>query len=282
MAAVARHISSHRDVSGDLLIKATVAAYAPALTQMGPLPFVLVCMHLGPSVEVACTRGGRVRRGREVAGDLDIVPAHTPSTWELKQPAHILIVRVPEGLLRHTAQQLNLSDPSIEIADRFLLRDPVLEHLCWAIKAEVDAGHSTGPEFLQMIGRAMAVRLLQRHSARSLPMREVGGGVSAAKVKAIVTYIEDNLGQELPLSNIAQVVGVSVSHLKSLFKQATGTPVHQYVLRRRVERAAAMINDRQLSIAQIATAVGFAHQSHLSRHMRKYLATTPSQLRNQA
>ena len=56
-------------------------------------------------------------------------------------------------------------------------------------------------------------------------------------------------------------------------------PVHQYILRRRVERAKLLLQDRSLSIAQVAFATGFAHQSHLARHMRKILGMTPAVVR---
>ena len=68
-------------------IKAWVSTFEAGLTEIDEMPHAIVCMHLGPSVEVRCTRGGMVREGREVAGDLDIVPARTAASWEMKQEA---------------------------------------------------------------------------------------------------------------------------------------------------------------------------------------------------
>lgn len=84
-------------------ISAAVNAFQAGLTQIPALPYAIVCMHLGPSVEVTCSRGGRLRHGREVAGDLDIVPARTPSAWETKQSGTSLIIRVPDLLLQDVA-----------------------------------------------------------------------------------------------------------------------------------------------------------------------------------
>ena len=262
-------------------LSASVREFRAGRKEMEPQPYAIVCMHLGPSVEVSCIRGGRVRHGREVAGDLDIIPAHTPSAWEMKQSGTTLVMRVPDALLRSVAQDLDLNPAFIGVADRFQLRDPVIEHLGWALKAEIESGEATGPLFRESIGTALAARLLQRHNCRSLPMREVQGGMSAAKLKQIVTYIEDNLESELSLAEIASIASISVSHLKTLFRQSTGTPVHQYVLRRRVERAKALLRDPELSIAQIAFATGFAHQSHLARHMRRICGTTPAAARKE-
>lgn len=262
-------------------VHATVNSFAAGVTEMDAMPYAIVCMHLGPSVEVVCTRGGKMRHGREVAGDLDIIPARTPSAWEMKQEGTTLIMRVPDSLLQSVATQLEMDPSCIEIADRFQLRDPVIEHIGWAIKADIESGSTGGRLFRESLGTALATRLLQRHNRRSLPMREVQGGMSAWKLKQVISHIEDNLESELSLAEIAAVAGVSVSHLKTLFRQSTGTPVHQYVLRRRVERAKLLLQDRNLSIAQVAFATGFAHQSHLARHMRKILGMTPAAVRKE-
>lgn len=236
-------------------------------------------MHLGPSVEVRCLRGGRIRQGRQVAGDLDIVPAHTASVWEAKDAGRVLVVRVPEALLRKVAQDLGMNADCIDVADHFQLRDPMIEHIGWALKADVDSGCLAGPLFRNSLGNALAARLLQRQNERCVPVREMPGGLSAEKLQRVVSYIEDNLESELPLADIAAIAGISVSHLKTLFRHSMDSPVHRYVLRRRVERAQLLLQDRSLSIAQIAFATGFAHPSHLARHMRKLLGVTPTAVR---
>lgn len=261
---------------GQSTINATVNNFAAGLIRIDAIPYAIVCMHIGPSVEVICDRGGKLRHGREVAGDLDIIPAHTPAAWETKQSGTTLIMRVPDELLRKVASELDMDPGNIEIADRFQLRDPFIEHIGWAIKADIDSGGAGGRLFRESLGTALAARLLQRHNRRSLPMRDPQGGLSAWKLKLVVSHIEDNLESELSLAEIAKVAGVSVSHLKTLFRRSTGTPVHQYILRRRVERAKLLLQDDSLSIAQIAFATGFAHQSHLARHMRKILGVTPA------
>src|ERR1044072_5107247 len=111
---------------GHTTVAVAINSFQPGLTQIPALPYAIVCMHLGPSVEVTCSRGGRLRHGREVAGDLDIIPARTPSAWETKQGGTTLIMRVPDTLLKSVASELEVNPGSIEIADRFQLRDPVI------------------------------------------------------------------------------------------------------------------------------------------------------------
>jgi len=263
-------------------IKAWVSTFAAGLTEIAEMPHALVCMHLGTSVEVRCTRGGTLREGREVAGDLDIIPARTASFWELQQEGTALFMCVPDELLRAVATQLDRDPNDIEIADRFQMRDPVIEHIGWTIKADIDSNLTGGRLLRDSLGVALAARLLQRHYRGSLPMREVRGGLTHTKLERVIAHIEDNLASKLSLPGIAEIAGMSVSHLKTLFRNSTGVPVYEYVLRRRVERAQLLLRNQRFSIAEIAVATGFAHQSHLARHMHRILGYTPSSVRGRS
>ena len=275
-------------------IKAWVSTFAAGLTEIGEMPYAIVCMHLGPSVEVRCMRNGTVHQGREVAGDLDIIPARTVSSWEVKQDSTALVMCVPDELLRAVAARLDRDPREIDIADRFQMRDPVIEHIGWTLKADIDSNldratgvsgsreipRETGGHLLRdSLGVALAARLLQRHYRGSLPMREIRGGLTHTKLERVIAHIEDNLADKLSLPGIAEVAGMSVSHLKTLFRNSTGVPVYEYVLRRRVERAQLLLRNHKMSIAEIALATGFAHQSHLARHMHRILGYTPSAVR---
>jgi AraC family transcriptional regulator len=260
-------------------IKAWVSTFAAGLTEIAEMPYAMVCMHLGASVEVRCMRGGTLRHGREVAGDLDIIPARTASSWELKQEGTALIMCVPDELLSAVAAQLDRNPGDIEIADRFQMRDPVIEHIGWTLKADIDSNLTGGRLLRDSLGVALAARLLQRHYRGSLPMREIRGGLSHTKLERVIAHIEDNLASKLSLPGIAEIAGISVSHLKTLFRNSTGVPVYEYVLRRRVERAQLLLRNQRFSIAEVAVATGFAHQSHLARHMHRILGYTPSSLR---
>jgi AraC family transcriptional regulator len=53
-------------------------------------------------------------------------------------------------------------------------------------------------------------------------------------------------------------------------------PAHQYVVRRRVERAKMLLLQGRLAMSQVALESGFAHQSHMARCMRRVLGMTPA------
>ena len=55
-----------------------------------------------------------------------------------------------------------------------------------------------------------------------------------------------------PVRRLARVSGVSEAHFARSFKEAFGVPPHRYLLTRRLERAAALLRDTDLSITEIA------------------------------
>ncbi len=105
------------------------------------------------------------------------------------------------------------------------------------------------------------------------------GGFSERALEQATDYINDNLSQKLTLTEIAGVVNLSPYHLARLFKATIGLSPHQYVIHQRVERAKTLLVGADLSIVDVAGAVGFANQSHLAFHVRRLLGVSPKALR---
>jgi AraC family transcriptional regulator len=239
----------------------------------------IVSIHMGASVHIGCRRGGQYHCGLSVHGDIDIIPPDTPSRWELREKDTSFIIRVPTSFLSLVAGESGIDPDSVEIVNRFQLRDPQMEHIGWALKAEMDAEYRSGRLYLDSLATAMAACLLDRHCSTSRIARAHSQGMAGYRLRQVQSYIEYNLGRELSLQEIAGVAGVSVSHCNAAFRKAVGMPVHQYVIQRRVDRAKTLLGEGHLSISQIAVETGFAHQSHLAYHVRRLLGVSPLSLR---
>ena len=234
---------------------------------------------VGPPVRVSCRAEGLSQLGVTVAGDVYIVPAGMSTVWEIEGAITALLVRVPQALLEKVASETERDGSATEIVPRLLTRDPQIEHIAWALKAEFEGGDTNGGLFLDSLGTALALHLLARHSSRSLAPDPVKGGMPVPRLRKLLAYIEDNLDGPLTLASLAEVVDLSSSHLRALFRQSMGLSVHQYVVRRRVERARTLLESGKHSSTEVALASGFAHQSHLARQMRRILGVTPTEVR---
>jgi len=100
-----------------------------------------------------------------------------------------------------------------------------------------------------------------------------------AKLRRVIAHIRSNLDQELDVESLAKLAGASASCFARAFLQQVGVTPHAYVLDQRVERAKALLEGTDLSLAEVALAVGFTSQSCLNVAFRGRAGTTPGRFR---
>jgi AraC family transcriptional regulator len=228
-------------------------------------------IYTGAPIAGVCSSGERFL---SQAGELDLMPAGYADSWREESEGASLWLGLSQRLLHRAADDLGL-DHGRGLDLQHQIRDPRIEHIAWALEAERRSGYENGALYRESLGLALSVHLLRRYAAP----RPIQAGLSRVRLRKLTEYIDAHLTQELSLSELANVAGLSATHLKLQFRQATGQPVHQYVMRQRVEHARQLLEDTELSISQVALDTGFAHQSHLARCMRRLLGTTPSSVR---
>lgn len=234
-------------------------------------------MHFGPPVNADCfCDGTRVRRVQKL-GDFGFVPAGMDSSWEDDAECQILRLGLPPSLLEQVTEELSGDASKIDVMPRMALPDARIEAIGFAIKAELEADTPSDSLFIDHLASALAVRLVETATdSRPNSARYHEPRLSPRQLTLLTDFIEANLDQPLRLADLAALVGVSVTRLKTLFRNSTGAPVHQYVIRRRVEHARALIATTRTPASEIALAAGFANQSHMSTTMRRVLGLTPS------
>jgi AraC family transcriptional regulator len=252
----------------------------PGLVEFLGTPRVVVSLHVGASVTVDCRRGGERHRGTTIHGDLEIIPPNLGGVWELKARDTALVIGIKLRVLERVVQESGGDIGKLRVLNRFQARDPQIEHIGWALKAEMENGYPCGRSYTDALAMGLATRIVRNHSSLARESRTIKTAMPGRKLKAVLGYIEDNLGRDLGLDEIADVAGLSASHFKTMFRKSLGLPPHQYLIRRRVERAAMQLRRGKMPIGQIALENGFCHQSHLAMHTRRVLGLTPQQLRN--
>jgi AraC family transcriptional regulator len=248
---------------------------APAgVTTLRPIEDHLLTIHVGAPVRVACRYDGRSHRRLQSHGDIEVVPAGMSGVWEDATPSTALSLRLSPALIGAAATGLGLNPDRIVVEPRYQLRDPQIEHIGWALKAEMESGYPGGRLYAESLGLAMATCLLRLSG--SSPAQTPRHGLSGQQLRHVIDYIEVHLDRDLSLGQLAGVAGVSPSHFKALFRQSLGIPVHQYVVRCRIERARNLLLEGKLAMSQVALVTGFADQSHMARWMRRLHGVTPT------
>ncbi|UGQ46156.1 helix-turn-helix domain-containing protein [Massilia endophytica] len=232
----------------------------------------VLCLHLGAPVPVSYRAGQHERQGVRLHGQFCVVPAGSSTRWTLTKPATSLLLRLSPSLMAEAGQ-------GGDLASLIHIRDPHIERIGWMMQAEDHNAYPGGRLFADSLATALAARLIavQTGAAEHAPRR--GHALPQWRLRQVLDYVEAHLAHDLTLAELAGVAGFSLSHFKALFREATGMPVHRFVLERRVERARTHILQGKMSATDIALETGFAHPSHMARCLRRVLGLSPAQLR---
>ena len=226
-------------------------------------------------IRAQCQLDGKRLDHIQSFGDVTIQPAGVAGVWEDYGSCELLFFQMTPGFLRAAAQDLQLDPDRADLTPRLHARDPQIEHIAMAMKAGFESGEPFPSLYGQSLGLALASRLLDRFAGAGRPARQ---GLSRRQLQRVTEHIEAHLDEDLSLSQLAAIARVSVSHFTVLFRRSTGRSAHRYVIERRVAAARRLLGEGRMSIAEVALETGFAHQSHLSRCMRKLTGLTPGEV----
>ena len=109
-----------------------------------------------------------------------------------------------------------------------------------------------------------------------------GRGPSVEAIQRAVRFLEANYARPLVLGDIAGAVHLSPIYFGRLFRTATGLTPMAYLRGLRMDRAKRLLREEELSVAQVADAVGFADPYHFSRVFRQHEGLAPTRYRELA
>jgi AraC family transcriptional regulator len=236
-----------------------------------------VSMQVGRPLLVTSRCNGETLRRLQVPGDVKIVPPGVPRVWETESATIKLSMYLSPTLMFSTAEAMGVDPDRVAIAPRLHVRDPRIEYIGWAVKAELEAAEPLGRIYGDSLGIALASHLLRAYAP--VAAQRDNDRLPRRRLTRVLGYVRANIASDLSLAELAKIAGVSPSHFKTLFKETVGMPVHQYVIRRRVEYAAELLQAGDCALADVALQAGFANQSHMARCIRRMLHVTPAGLR---
>lgn len=147
-----------------------------------------------------------------------------------------------------------------------------MAELCSAIRSALDDERSTAEDSLRRIAEILQeLGETQATTARE----EVRGGLSPWQARKVTSHVEAHLDEPIRNEELAALVRLNPSHFGRAFRNSFGESPHEYVIRRRVERAQALMLSTAAPLSEIALDCGLADQAHLSRLFRRIVGETP-------
>jgi AraC-like DNA-binding protein len=192
------------------------------------------------------------------------------------------------------ATQLATDDPTVLKAPRDLglaelvaerhSADPIVERLSRALEAAESSDHGFGNLYADAVRLAIVTRLLSlRPDPEPKPEEQPARTTIALpkwRWKRVVEYVDSHLDETISLADMAAVAGLSRMYFAAQFRAATGIRPHEFLLRRRIDRAKQMLAETESTLVDVALSVGFQNQAHFTTVFRRFVGETPYRWRS--
>ena len=225
---------------------------------------------------------GKTHTGLYRHGEMLITPANTPLFVRWEGNENCLQIQLPDAFLKRVAEEtLGKNSDCLRLVPTFQCRNQQLEATATLLLAELEQRQSSNGLYLDSLANVLAVQLLRHYGTAPAQLPTYDGGLPTYQLNQVLDYIDAGLAEEIRLSNLAELLGMSPFHFGRMFKQSMGISPHQYVIQQRIERAKHLLKHSDQAIIDIALECGFTSHSHLSKQFRKVTGMTPGNFRGQ-
>ncbi len=245
-------------------------------------PFPVIGYNLKGVTTLDWKRGSRLTRIHFHPGELLITPSGDGRCIRSSHPNVGLLCFFDPFRLRSLAEEeWELPGSTIEIVEVYN-RDAELWALGQRLAARLRSSIPGSRLFAETLYTQIAIELLSRYSSLPRPIQTKGERLSDPRLRRVIDYLHDSLGEEISLDVLARLAGLSPNYFIAAFRRSIGRTPHYYLTELRIARACEFLQDPHRSIADISLAVGFSSQSHMTSVFRRFKKTTPAAYRAEA
>ncbi len=197
---------------------------------------------------------------------------------------HVLRFEIgePDAVMRDLGRLIRDGD---DAASGLPASDPVVQRLSRALEAAESDGREFGGLYADAVRLAIVTRMLGMRAGQAEkaapPARQHRAKAALPKwrLARVKAYVDAHLSETVTLADMAAAAGLSRMHFAAQFRLATGIRPHEFVLRRRIERAMELLTTTSESLVGIALDVGFQTQAHFTTVFKRFVGDTPHQWR---
>ena len=184
----------------------------------------------------------------------------------------IIDLHTPFDMVRFNISQSSLDDMAL---DRGLKRvkgmlcaengihDSVMHGLAIALAAMMDSPGEGGALFTEYLALAFHAHVIYAYGG--VPNVTPSGSLAPWQLRRACELMDAEMSANPTIHTLATECHLSSSHFSKAFRHTTGLAPHQWLTRRRIERAREMLLVPESDLVDIALACGFVDQSHFAR-----------------
>ena len=97
--------------------------------------------------------------------------------------------------------------------------------------------------------------------------------------KGLMRYVREHAAEPLTPEELGEKFGYHPGSISRILRRQTGMPLHRYLVHLRLQRAAVLLTDTEMTVEEIAETCGFCGSPHLCRVFQKRMGLTPQAFR---
>jgi AraC family transcriptional regulator len=218
--------------------------------------------------------GRMIHDGIALPGLVHVSSPVDPVRCQYLGPHDALHIRIANALIAEATESLSDgAGPAFGAIG--IVQDPIVESLAQALIASSDPDSPFGRLHDDCVGIAILTRIMASR-ARACPKRAAAAtGLVKWRLNRTIEFIEASLSEPIGLPEMAGAAGLTRMHFAAQFRAATGLRPHEYLLRRRIERAQEMLLAPNAALVDVALEVGFQTQAHFTSVFRRFVGQPP-------
>ena len=202
-------------------------------------------------------------------GDLFIAFPHTIHSYKMNIPRanHILLVFSPDDFAGFTKLLLN-----------FRPTCPVVKNCSDKVKSILkEIKEIQGSEYYEQKLFAYVTLLLSEIMPQLEPVERTQS--ESNNLKRLLEYCGENFTKDLNLQTLSKELYMNKYHISHLFNDVLGISLRKYINTMRIKMAEQLLAHNEMSVNEVAFAVGFSTQRTFNRVFIEYKSITPSEFR---
>ncbi|HTV17636.1 MAG TPA: helix-turn-helix domain-containing protein [Polyangiaceae bacterium] len=191
------------------------------------------------------------------------------------------VIYRPNGALLHPERLRPYLQPGGDAEERryWQVSDEALQRLAPLLSALADESRRSDSASSVMaeslLGQLVVTLWRERYASDGHGLSESG------RLAQVLKYLRQNCAQPIDLDELARRYGYSERNLRRVFREATATTPHDYLVKLRLCRAIHALRASDASITDVALASGFSDGNYFSYAFRKLTGMSPSRYRRE-
>ena len=172
----------------------------------------------------------------------------------------------------------------VGLAERLGISSPAIAHHLRILRecGLIDSRREGKEVYYKLTDSETAVRM---HSAVesimevTCPTDEMGA-TSAETVRKVHDYLIEHLDERVTIEELSRMFHINATTLKEAFKIEYGTSLAAHIKEHRMEKAAHLLRESKMNVAEVAKSVGFESRSRFTTAFRERYGVLPSEYRS--